>query len=157
MVAGKTRRAAGKGKRKPPVSGFVDRAVELGAKAARVVKASTISTAPWVRLKCRYGCGGYGSSLCCPPHTPTPSEMRAGIDSYGRAILFEAGGEGWREPKRVAVELEREMFLAGYYKAFGLGAGGCSLCEEECALLLPAGLYDAAPRLFEQPAEIGCA
>ncbi len=135
MAAGKAGRAAGKeGRQRPAITTFVDRAVELGAKAARVVKASTIATAPWVRLKCRYGCGSYGNSLCCPPHTPTPSEMRAVIDSYGQAILFEAEGEAWREPKRVAVELEREIFLAGYYKAFGLGAGPCPLCKEKCAL-----------------------
>ena len=42
-------------------------------------------------------------------------------------MLFEAGR---RKPKRIAAELEREIFLAGYYKAFGLGSGPCSLCDE---------------------------
>ena len=37
------------------------------------------------------------------------------IDSYRKAILFEAGR---REPKRIAAELEREIFLSGYYKAY---------------------------------------
>ncbi len=117
-----------KGRRpRPPLKSFVERAVALGAKAAKVVKASTVATAPWVRLKCQYGCGGYASSLCCPPRTPTPSEMRHVIDSYKEAVLFEANR---RRPKRIAVELEREIFLAGYYKAFGLGSGPCHLCDE---------------------------
>ncbi len=52
------------------------------------------------------------------------------IDSYRRAILFEALRG---DPKKIAVRLEREAFLAGYYKAFGLGSGPCDLCREECA------------------------
>jgi len=114
---------------KPPIDSFVQRAVALGAKSAKVVQALSIATAPWVRLRCQYGCGGYGRTLCCPPYTPTPEQTRAVIDSYEHAILFEAGPRG---AKRTAVELEREVFLAGYYKAFGLGAGPCSLCDE-CA------------------------
>ncbi len=116
-----------KSRPRPSVKSFVERAVALGAKEAKVVDASTIATAPWVRLKCQYGCGGYGSSLCCPPHTPTPSQTREVIDSYRKAVLFEAGE---RDAKSIAVELEREIFLAGCYKAFGLGSGPCRLCED---------------------------
>ncbi len=112
----------------------------FGAGSARLIRASTIATAPWVRLKCEYGCDGYGSSRCCPPHTPTPDETRKVIDSYKRAILFEAER---REPKKIAVRLEREAFLAGYYKALGLGAGPCRLCKQECA-------FDAGCRHSEQ-------
>ena len=114
---------------RPPVSSFVRRAVALGAKSAKVVKASFIATAPGVRLKCQYGCDGYGRTLCCPPYTPTPDQTRAVIDAYEQAILFEAGPRG---AKRTALDLEREVFLAGYHQAFGLGAGPCSLCAE-CA------------------------
>jgi len=55
--------------------------------------------------------------------------MRAVIDGYRRALLFEAPR---RRPKKIAAALEREMFLAGYYKAFGLGSGPCRYCDE-CA------------------------
>ena len=131
MTARKALEAAGVKRRpRPPIDSFVQRAVALGAKRAKVVQASSIATAPWVRLRCQYGCGCYGRTLCCPPYTPTPEQTRAVIDSYGQAILFEAGSRG---AKRAALELEREVFLAGYYKAFGLGAGPCSLCNE-CAL-----------------------
>jgi predicted metal-binding protein len=109
---------------------LVVRAQALGAAAARVIRPSSVATAAWVRLKCQYGCDGYASSLCCPPRTPGPEETRKVIDGYRRAILFEAGRS---EPKKIAVELEREAFLAGYYKAFGLGAGPCRLCREGCA------------------------
>jgi predicted metal-binding protein len=106
------------------------RAKRFGARDARPIRASTIVTAPWVRLKCQYGCDGYGSSRCCPPHTPTADDTQKVLDGYRRAILFEAGRHG---PKKIAVRLEREAFLAGYYKAFGLGAGSCGFCKEECA------------------------
>jgi predicted metal-binding protein len=48
------------------------------------------------------------------------------LDEYSRAILFEAPGN---TAKRIAVALEREVFLAGYYKAMGLGSGPCHLCK----------------------------
>jgi predicted metal-binding protein len=114
---------------RPPVSHFAKRAVKLGARAARTIKASSVATAPWVRLKCQFGCGGFGSSLCCPPRTPGPEQMRKAIDSYRKAILFEVPRQ---ITKKIAVKLERDAFLAGYYRAFGLGAGPCSLCRE-CA------------------------
>jgi len=39
--------------------------------------------------------------------------------------------------ERIVTDLEREMFLDGYYKAFGMVAGPCGLCktceiEEPC-------------------------
>jgi predicted metal-binding protein len=37
----------------------------------------------------------------------------------------------------ISTELERELFLAGYYKAFGMGDGPCFRCgqdESSCAL-----------------------
>jgi predicted metal-binding protein len=114
---------------RPPVAAFAARAVAVGAKSAKVIRAASVVTAPWVRLRCQYGCGCYNGSLCCPPHTPTPEQTRNVLDSYRKAIFFEAG-QG--DPKRIAVALEREVFLAGYYKAFGLGAGPCSLCAK-CA------------------------
>ena len=103
------------------------RARELGAMAAKVVSPREVETAAWVRWKCQYGCGGYGSSLMCPPHTPTPERTREVLDCYGTAVFFEAPRG---ESKRIACELERELFLDGYYKAFGLGAGPCRLCAE---------------------------
>ena len=59
------------------------------------------------------------------------------VHNFGDALtaipLWIAFRLGRREPTRVAVELEREAFLAGYHKAFGLGAGPCSFCRRGCA------------------------
>lgn len=106
---------------------FVERACELGALEAKIIAPASIVTAPWVRLKCQYGCGGYNSSLCCPPYTPTPEQTRQVLDSYRRAILVHC--KPGVAVKPLVVALEREIFLAGYYQALALGSGGCNLCE----------------------------
>ena len=104
-------------------------AVERGAVAARVISPAEVVTGEWVRWKCQFGCGGFGLSLVCPPHTPTPADTRRMLDEFSRAVLFESPRG---QTKKIAVELERELFLANCYKAVGLGAGPCRLCES-CA------------------------
>ncbi len=109
---------------------IVERALGLGAKAAKLISPQEVVTEPWVRWKCQFGCDGFNSSLCCPPRSPRPEETRRVLDSYRRALLFEAKRGS---PTRIAAKLERELFLAGHYKAMGLGAGPCRLCDS-CAL-----------------------
>ena len=104
----------------------VQMALELGALGAKVVSPTAVETGHWVRWKCQYGCGGYGSSLCCPPHTPTPPETRAMLDQYQRGVLFESPRG---KARQIAATLERQIFLAGHYKAFGLACGPCRLCD----------------------------
>ena len=100
----------------PPPESFVKRAIELGAAAAKVISPRDVFTAEWVRRKCQYGCGGYGRRLTCPPYSPTPQEARRMLDEYEVAI-------------QEIIAQEREAFLSGYYKAFGMGAGPCRLCD----------------------------
>lgn len=107
---------------------FTERAVALGADEARIIDAATISTAAWVRLKCQFGCELYGVGFCCPPRTPSPFEMREVIACYAKALLFHCTKPG--SLSRIAYDLEREVFLSGFYKAIGLGAGPCRLCRK---------------------------
>jgi len=127
---------------------FLQKALDLDAKGARLVDPRRdVFTGEWVRWKCQFGCGGFASSLCCPPHSPRPEQTRRLLDGYKRAIFFEAGRG---DPKKIAVALERHVFLAGYYKAFGLGAGPCHLC--------PTCAFDEGCRHAEQarPAMEAC-
>jgi predicted metal-binding protein len=117
---------------KAHIKKFIRSACELGALEAKPVKAASIVTAPWVRLKCRFGCDGYNTSLCCPPNTPTWFEMREVISSYEHALLIHC--KEVDSSTRIVCELERQIFLAGYYKAFGLGAGPCRMCGGKCNL-----------------------
>ena len=101
-------------------------AATLGALKAKTVSPANVVTGEWARWKCQFGCGGFASSLMCPPHSPAPGQTRKMLDEYQRAVLYEAPRG---ESKRIAAQLERELFLAGFYKAFGLGSGPCRLCE----------------------------
>ncbi len=118
------------------VESFCKKAIEMGAAGAKIVDPGSIVTAEWVRMKCQYGCPGFGESLCCPPRTPTPEMTRKVIDSYQKAILLHqriVKGEKGRGKggvfKKMIVGLEIEMFLDGYYKAWSMGCGPCDLCK----------------------------
>ena len=120
-----------------PVEFFCKRAMEMGVEGAKVIDPGSVVTAEWVRMKCQYGCPGFGMSLCCPPRTPTPDTARKVIDSYRKAILLHqrlvkgekrAGGRG--AFSKAIVRLEIEIFLEGYYKAWSMGSGPCNLCKE---------------------------
>jgi predicted metal-binding protein len=119
---------------------FIEMAVKLGANYAKIIKADSIATATWPRWKCRYGCPEYNKSLCCPPNSPTHHETRELVDCYEYALLvhftanFDNATENPLDHTKVTTEvinaLERNIFLAGYYKAFALTAGPCRLCAE---------------------------
>jgi predicted metal-binding protein len=117
-----------------PAADWVAAAVRLGAAEAKIVSPRSVVTATWVRLKCQYGCGGWGRRLTCPPHSPTPETTRRMLDEYSAAVLVHCPGRGnWRSIKSIVADLEREVFLAGHYQAFAFGSGPCDLCEE-CSL-----------------------
>lgn len=101
-----------------------------------------ICVAPWVRLKCKYGCNKYGKSWCCPPETPTPEKMQVILKDYRKALLLCGvlrNGDFYKDNQRKrriqvntwkgTLALERRLFLAGYYKAFGLVSENCALCK----------------------------
>jgi predicted metal-binding protein len=108
---------------------LLKRSIELGASVAKIIRSEDIVVGEWVRLKCQYGCGGYGKRLTCPPYSPTPSQIRDILKEYSWGILLSFEGDKGAIHETVA-SLEAEAFLAGYYKAFGLGTGPCPFCEK---------------------------
>lgn len=125
----------------PDLEIYCARAVEKGATHAKQIHPSSVVTAPWVRMKCQFGCPGYGKGWCCPPYTPTPRETRSVLDSYHRAILFHIEVPHMPKKERhyrkffdMLVDLEGEMFKDGYYKAFVYLSGPCRICSP-CAKL----------------------
>ena len=69
---------------------YCDLGIEAGAAHAKIIHPGTVITALWVRLKCQFGCAGYGKKYSCPPDTPSPEQMRSILDTYHRAIIFHA-------------------------------------------------------------------
>ena len=106
---------------------YESRARELGAEDTKIIEAESVVTAEWVRLKCQFGCGGYGRCLTCPPYSPTPEITRKALSHYRHAVLVH--GKGYIRISQIVSSLEREIFLDGHYKAFGMGAGPCDLCD----------------------------
>jgi predicted metal-binding protein len=100
----------------------------MGFRDAVVMQADQVAIAPWVPLKCRYGCSTYGRNRQCPPHAMQPEETRALLKSYEYALLVEGTPPG-RKFHDQLIGLERKAFLAGCHKAFALGAGPCPVCE----------------------------
>jgi predicted metal-binding protein len=107
---------------------YVERALEMGAVGARVIPAESVQVGRWVLEKCRFGCSGYGKRLTCPPHSPTPEQTRDLLSAYRHALLIH----GWEGTplNEMVVTLEKKMFLDGFERAFGMGAGPCFLCDD---------------------------
>ena len=115
---------------------YVEQALEAGAFEAKVIPVRNVVTAEWVRMKCQFGCDGFGKGLCCPPRTPTPEQMRRVLAAYKHALVYSyvcTPSDYTRKRRRMrglVAELERAAFLDGHYKAFGLADGPCRLCRE---------------------------
>ncbi len=116
---------------------YCQKALEKGLEGAKVIDPHSVVTAEWVRVKCQFGCPRFGMSLCCPPFSPTPEVTRRILDSYQKAILLHQQIKTAQKRREltnhfngVLVDLEVEIFLDGYFKAWSMGSGPCRLCKE---------------------------
>jgi predicted metal-binding protein len=122
------------GQKPRPFEGYLDLVRRNGAQEAVLIATRKVVTAEWVRLKCQFGCSGYGKRLCCPPLTPTPETTRRMLDEYRIGLLYAyaCGGPDNSAPRRkmerFLARMERTIFLDGFYRALALGAGPCRLC-----------------------------
>lgn len=113
---------------------FVDR----GFSEFKWIKAKDIVVAQWVRFRCMFGCPAYGKRGTCPPNVPSIDECRQMISEYdlGAVFRFEKkldkpeDRKVWSKPiVSKLLELEREVFLSGYFKTFLISFDACGLCE----------------------------
>ncbi|MDR3590390.1 MAG: DUF2284 domain-containing protein [Negativicutes bacterium] len=135
---------------------YRNKALELGAARAAVIRAGTIPVDERVTLKCQIPrCFGYGASAHCPPNTLKPAELREQLKKYQWAVLFNIDAPAdvivrnkatikeriavYLEVFKIVSALESLAFYDGHYLAFGFGAGSCrhSFCsrEETCAAM----------------------
>ena len=68
--------------------------------------------------------------MTCPPYSPTPEQTKRMLAHYKYALLIH--GDEHTDISRIVSALEKNIFLDGYYKAFAMGAGPCTLCAK-CA------------------------
>jgi predicted metal-binding protein len=109
-------------------SQWADIAIADGFRRAVPIPVEKIATAPWVRLKCRYGCEGFGKNLQCPPNGRDDLETERLLGAYKWALLLEGAPPGRQFHQRL-LGLEKRAFLSGLHKAFVLGAGPCTVCD----------------------------
>jgi predicted metal-binding protein/predicted nicotinamide N-methyase len=112
-----------------PEAMLVARAHQAGFPFARVIETRDIAVEPWVRLKCQFGCPGYGSTLTCPPFSPDETKMREILSSYSHALLVQ-GTPPSKQFHGNLLALERDLFLSGCAEALAFGAGPCTVCSE---------------------------
>ncbi len=124
---------------------LTQKALALGASAAKIVDVKSVKTGSWTRWKCQYGCPNYGKTLCCPPYSPDYEATQRFLSEYQKGIIVQytieveaTGADDFEQADlrlsnellRILLELEREAFLLNHYKAFSLKAGRCRLCEK---------------------------
>jgi len=67
------------------------------------------------------------------------------LKQFRKAILVH--GDDYTDIRGIVSRLEREAFLSGYYKAYGMGAGPCDLCNR-CNVNKPCKKpYEARPSM----------
>ncbi len=115
---------------------------ELGFRTGVMLPADQVATAPWVRMKCKYGCKGHGKNLKCPPNGLTHGETAELLESYSDAMLVEGAPPAMAFHEKL-LALEKRAFLAGFHKAFVFGAGPCPVCPP-CPARAPCRKPDQA-------------
>jgi predicted metal-binding protein len=105
----------------------------------RWIDPASVVVAEWVRMKCMFGCGGYGRNGTCPPNVPPVPECGRFFREYSEAVVFHFAKKlakpedrhAWTEEVgRRLLDLERDVFVSGHHKAFILLLDSCALCEK---------------------------
>jgi len=121
---------------------FEDIFIKHQFKDFKWINPKKIVVSHWVRMKCMFGCSGYGDNACCPPNTPSVDECQKFFQEYTEGVIFhftkkfskpELRHEWSKGINKRLLKLEREVFLAGNQKAFMLFMNSCSICKT-CAL-----------------------
>jgi len=132
---------------------YKEKALELGASKATIIRAGEIPVDERVTLKYQVPpCFGYGVSVNCPPYTLKPAQLRALLKKYKSAIFFiidvssqvivrdkatiKERVAAYQNVYRIVNEIESMAFYDGHYLAFGFGATSCrhTFCglNEDC-------------------------
>lgn len=101
----------------------------LGFFATAPVDPAVITSEPWVRAKCAYGCPLHGKKWSCPPHSMDSTEFRELLQCYSSALLV-AGQAPLKQFQERLLELEKQAFLNGHKKALVFSGGPCCWCDE---------------------------
>jgi len=134
---------------------YIKQAIKKGASKAKLIDPGKVVVANWVKLKCQYGCSGYNQRYTCPPYSPTAEFTKKMLAEYSKGLLIQIENikpsselKNARRLKKMVADLERTIFLDGYYKAFGMASGPCRFCRI-CDLTRPCKFPDWARPAME--------
>ncbi len=106
---------------------LIAEALEKGCTQVKVIPVKEIALGHWVRLRCQYGCSYFGKRFTCPTFSPDCDEMGDILREYKRALILQTPKS--EEVNSVILALESSFKQRGFFKAFGLDALPCNLCE----------------------------
>lgn len=138
---------------------YRERALELGATDAKVIRSDVVVMDDRVVAKCTYPkCPGYGTNANCPPYAMNIDQARKVVDGFKYAIFIKlevppkdtAGKEAIERDlatpyrKKIAeivAKIEAEAFYDGYHLAVGFGSGSCKrlFCPDIDCIALATG------------------
>ncbi len=102
------------------------------------IMANEMKVSQWVRMKCMFGCDEFGNASC-PPNVPSVEDCKAFFNEYEYIVIFhfekivkkDDYPKDWaQDVYNKLLELEKAVFLSGYYKAFLLSLCSCSFCGD---------------------------
>lgn len=111
---------------------------EQGLTEYKWINPKSIIVAQWVRMKCTFGCNGYGDGTC-PPHAPSVAECERFFKEYSSGLIVRLSTQAdkssypsdWSDNMtEKLLEAERQIFLSGYHKVFLLNQTCCTICKE---------------------------
>ena len=120
-------------------------AVDFGASRAIALRARDVVVDIRAQYKCRIPfCRRMGTNLCCPPFSPSVTDIEKIRDQYTTAILiqccgrseeflFDAAQKGlqtvyYMRLNNIVSWIEALAQRQGFYLAMGFGGGHCKLC-----------------------------
>ena len=136
---------------------YRQRAIQLGATDAKIIKADDVIIDDRVLAKCTYPkCPGYGTNANCPPYAMPLDQVRKVVGQFCYAIFINikvppehtAGPEAMEKKlslpynkklSEIVAKIESEAFYAGYHLALAFGSGSCKrlFCGEvDCRALV---------------------
>jgi predicted metal-binding protein len=132
---------------------FRQKALELGAAGAEIIRADQLVVDERVRLKCSIPrCLRAGETPNCPPNAPDLDLVRKAFARYSQGLLLKTNVEPMasyvpgstkdrtgvdqsllfhQKTAKIVYEIERLAYKHGYALAMGLGGGSCKdyLCQ----------------------------
>jgi predicted metal-binding protein len=131
---------------------YRQKAVELGATEARIIRSNDVIIDHRVLAKCLFPkCPVSGTNINCPPHTPDAEWVKKVVEGFQYAIFFKMEGPYEKDSAtshemkvknlEIVSKIEAQAYYDGYYLALGFGGASCktTLCPDQDCSALQAG------------------